>query len=105
MNDTRILQKVPGAIGRYHFGAFKFNASCDQHAERMKAAFLKNEAERDKSSQADPLTPQQRLKFEADPNTNPDVEARAVLAGFAKRNGEIVETKKKAKPKKKEKTA
>lgn len=92
MNDTRILQKIPGAIGRYTFGAFKFNASCDQHAERMKDAYLKNEAKKDKPWQADPLTPRMRLKLE-----HAEAEkARRAEAAILARPPEKKVTKKKA---------
>lgn len=63
MSDTRILQKANGAVGRYNYGAFKFNASCDEHARRMVVAHLEQEVKKDQPFQHDPLTPRMRLKL------------------------------------------
>lgn len=63
MSDTRILQKANGALGRYNYGAFKFNASCDEHAKRMVDAHLEQEARKSEPFQDDPLTPRMRLKL------------------------------------------
>lgn len=100
MSDTRILQKVPGAVGRYTFGAFKFNASCDKHAERMKDAYLRLEARKSEIFQFDPLTPQQRLKLGP---VEAELQAAALDPGYPARERARKQPEAKKNPPRKEK--